>query len=420
MTCEIVVMNRGAIAFAADSAVTVGNKYSVDRKIYSTSNKLFKLSPYHSVGIMVYGNAQLVGIPWETIIKVYSHDHIRKEGFSTIKEYGEDFIAYLQSNVLLSKSDQKKAFYFVLINYLGLISDKIKAQISKIVDKRGKVTKAGIKRIVAIEINDKTEKVQTYPLISNLTPKDRKQICKECSDTIEDAIQEVFQDLAMSKNCLKNLKRLCLDLFMRDIKLPSGTGVVIAGFGEKEIYPSLFSFEAECILNNKLKYKETVDCRISFDRRAAICPFAESDIALTFVEGISPYYSWIESYLRDAFQNYSSSVIKEIEKNDNFFSDQKTREDLLKKFESLNKDLIQKFIDNMDETRKKFVDPMIDAVAFLPRKELAEMAESLVNLTSLKKKISLGISESVGGPIDVAVISKGDGFIWVKQKNCFE
>jgi len=28
-------------------------------------------------------------------------------------------------------------------------------------------------------------------------------------------------------------------------------------------------------------------------------------------------------------------------------------------------------------------------------------------------------SETVGGPIDVAVISKGDGFIWIKRKHYF-
>ena len=27
--------------------------------------------------------------------------------------------------------------------------------------------------------------------------------------------------------------------------------------------------------------------------------------------------------------------------------------------------------------------------------------------------------ETVGGPIDVAVISKGDGFVWVKRKHYF-
>ena len=29
-------------------------------------------------------------------------------------------------------------------------------------------------------------------------------------------------------------------------------------------------------------------------------------------------------------------------------------------------------------------------------------------------------SETVGGPIDVAVISKGDGFIWIKRKHYFD
>ena len=44
------------------------------------------------------------------------------------------------------------------------------------------------------------------------------------------------------------------------------------------------------------------------------------------------------------------------------------------------------------------------------------MAEALVNLTSYKLKFSPG-SETVGGPVDVAIISKGDGFAWIKRKN---
>ncbi len=55
----------------------------------------------------------------------------------------------------------------------------------------------------------------------------------------------------------------------------------------------------------------------------------------------------------------------------------------------------------------------------LPKDELAAMAESLVNLTSFKRRISMD-EETVGGPIDVAVISKGDGFIWIKRKHYFD
>ena len=47
------------------------------------------------------------------------------------------------------------------------------------------------------------------------------------------------------------------------------------------------------------------------------------------------------------------------------------------------------------------------------------MAESLVNLASFKQRVTLD-DETVGGPIDVAVISKGDGFIWIKRKHYFK
>jgi hypothetical protein len=59
-----------------------------------------------------------------------------------------------------------------------------------------------------------------------------------------------------------------------------------------------------------------------------------------------------------------------------------------------------------------------DMVEFMPKPELAKMAEALVNLTSIKRHVSRGM-ETVGGPIDVAVISQSEGFVWVKRKHYF-
>ena len=47
------------------------------------------------------------------------------------------------------------------------------------------------------------------------------------------------------------------------------------------------------------------------------------------------------------------------------------------------------------------------------------MAEALVNLTALKRRVSDEM-ETVGGPIDVAVISKGDGFVWIRRQHYFD
>ena len=67
---------------------------------------------------------------------------------------------------------------------------------------------------------------------------------------------------------------------------------------------------------------------------------------------------------------------------------------------------------------QRFTNPLIDIVDILPKEELAAMAEALVNLTSFKLRVSIE-AETVGGPIDVAVITKGDGLVWIKRKHYF-
>lgn len=73
-------------------------------------------------------------------------------------------------------------------------------------------------------------------------------------------------------------------------------------------------------------------------------------------------------------------------------------------------------LDHFLKTRNS--DPIKSIVGLLPKEELAEMAETLVNLTSFKRTVSPE-AETVGGPIDVAVISKGDGLVWIKRKHYF-
>jgi len=66
-----------------------------------------------------------------------------------------------------------------------------------------------------------------------------------------------------------------------------------------------------------------------------------------------------------------------------------------------------------------YINPILSIVGILPKEELAEMADSLVSLTSLKRRVSTD-DETVGGPTDVALITKGDGLIWIKRKHYFD
>ena len=66
------------------------------------------------------------------------------------------------------------------------------------------------------------------------------------------------------------------------------------------------------------------------------------------------------------------------------------------------------------------VDPIINSVKLIPLSEMASLAENLVNITSLRRTYAIdGNQQTVGGPTDVAVLSKGDGFVWIKRKHYF-
>lgn len=71
------------------------------------------------------------------------------------------------------------------------------------------------------------------------------------------------------------------------------------------------------------------------------------------------------------------------------------------------------------EMRKAYTDPLLSTLDMLDKEDLANVAESLISLTSLVRRMQPG-EETVGGPVDVAVISKGDGFIWIKRKHYFK
>jgi len=134
------------------------------------------------------------------------------------------------------------------------------------------------------------------------------------------------------------------------------------------------------------------------------------------MEGIDPYLQrHIEGYLSEIFDKYPEIIVENIEKfNDN------EKQQLMEKLKVASNKIFKDCNERIKIYKgKSYVDPIIRVVAMLPKDELAAMAESLVSLTSFKRKVTME-TETVGGPIDVAVISKGDGFIWIKRKHYFK
>jgi hypothetical protein len=96
MTTEVAILNKSAVALAADSAVTISHGINGEKKIYNSVNKLFSLSKHHPIGIMVYDNANIMDVPWETLIKAY-RKKLGNQSKLLLKEYVDDFLEFIKN-----------------------------------------------------------------------------------------------------------------------------------------------------------------------------------------------------------------------------------------------------------------------------------------------------------------------------------
>lgn len=414
MTAEVAVMNKQAVALATDSAATI--TLISGHKTYNTVNKLFCLSKYQPIGIMVYGSASFMGVPWETVIKIY-RTSLGQTKFSTVKEYAKDFFKFLSKNYnrLFPKEVRLFHFYQTLIGYFGEVLSIINLITEKIIEASNINEDEVI--VLAGEITKKYHKdINNCKTISKGLKEASEEIYKDQPNFIKNAIEEVFQALPLNNNAKKMLEKIAKLVFYKKTALLNTPGVVFAGFGENEIYPNLCNYIVEILLNKHLKYFHLGDCIISEEVPSYIKPFAQSEMVYSFMEGIDPTFDKVfKGYAKGMLENYGEQVIEFLESDNSQLSDElkkRIRSEAGKFHAAFEKDC-QDYRDEYHST------PVMGAVQHLPKDELATMAETLISLTSFKRRVTL-TPETVGGAIDVAVISKGDGFIWIKRKHYFK
>lgn len=418
MTAEIAILNRNAVALAADSAVTVQSPDSA--KIYNTANKLFMLSKYHPVGVMVFGSADLMAVPWETIVKIY-RSQLRTVAFDHLQDYAEHFLDFFHRENLLFPADLQEQFVQEYLSYhMTQLRQQITSDIEERIKMRGPMPESEVQPLVKELVGKYATELAQAGDLPSFGEKAVEEVVGLYRPMIEQIIVEVFEKLPVDKD---ELIKFCGNLIGKQVFMGGSSGAVIAGFGEKDVFPSLHAYDCQSVMGCRMRYLSTNKVNIGVTGEgmtdASIIPFAQREMVNRFMEGIDPIYrKQIDDYLSKLLrEGYPSMILEAIALK----LDEAEKTTLAEKLKTLGDDLTQEFKKRFGDFRQNnYVGPIISTVAVLPKDELAAMAESLVNLTSFKRRVTSAEQETVGGPIDVAVISKGDGFIWIKRKHYFE
>jgi hypothetical protein len=415
MTAELIVMNKNGLALAADSAVAVsiGGKTS---KVYNTSNKLFALSKYNPIGVMIYGSAEIMGLPWEVVIKRY-REVLGEKPFPTLDGYIDDFFDHLKTQAFtpdcyVEYVKQRAVELFRMV--ASDVDKRVEAQIKE----KGEIEESEVEQI------HKEHIVNAYNSIRNVLKglKIKRQDIADSMSTHRAVVRETINNLLENRPVRGANKRKLIDAcLLVAIVFPgmNQSGLVIAGFGEDDVFPSAKAFEIHKILDGNIQFYPTFQGTVSLNNTALIKAFAQSNETQNFMNGLSQRIS--EYLTKDMEKVLAGAFVETV--TDLLVQDgvvpQNKSEDCKARLASAGRGVHAFIKRDVDEiSQREFSGPVVDAVAFFSPTEMATMAETLVSLESFRQQVTLR-SETVGGPIDVSVITRGDGFIWIKRKHYF-
>ena len=425
MTAEIAIMNQEAVALAADSAVTTNP--GGNQKIFSSANKLFALSDIAPVGILVYGNARFGSIPWETIVKEYRRILGRKT-FDRLQDYATDFCQFLSDEIgnRISEEEQFGHASAMVLEIFREINKSIDQQTMQSIDKVDDDDGVfDMKKVQHLENRLTDEIVDRYHtsaknaiLMVGATEQFEKEVRKKITRRTKELRSNVFSQ-PLSRSVQQKLNTIAVKSIVGFYEETSSftSGVVVAGFGDLDLFPSISRLEIGGMIQGELKRNpDRLERTVDYRKRSFIVPFAQTDMVQQFMQGIALDYLVLLKRL----------VIAQLDENTNqLLEGLRTHgvievEVLREKLDQHHIEVTERFIEKVSQFSKKhYTRPIMNVVSSLPKEQLAEMAESLVNLTALKRRVS-NQEETVGGPTDVALISKGDGLIWIKRKHYFD
>lgn len=412
MTAVVGILNKQAIAVAADSAVTISGNNG--RKIFNHANKIFRLSYGQPVGIMIYNSANFMQTPWEILIKVY-REQLGKKVFPKLEDYQKDFLKFLKNKNYYTDSDgQKQACLEFCHNIFGIIKKQAFEKLQNQVPLSPDQIAAGI----SAQIQSVHQQLANAPpfICGELASYTRAQFDVFFNDILEATIKQNFEDINLAINDADKIlvKNIVFEILKSTNFLNNFTGLIFIGYGVSEIFPSLLPLQISFVVENRLRYTtdEKMRAQISLQTGSVIRPFAQTDVIDTILTGIDPTLENLYNTNFNTFlTQYNQFLITQIGASN---------PDLVSRIQNINvQEIVNQQMQNFLETKRiKYIEPLMNAVGTLAKEDLAEMAESLIYLTYLKRRITFA-EESVGGPVDVAIISKTDGFIWIKRKHYF-
>lgn len=427
MTAIIGILNKQGVAIAADSAVTRsrGDQYT---KYTKNGNKMIRLSNAVPICVMTAGNAEYLRTLWDLVVRQYrgARGDIRH---GSVEDAVQDFFRFIsETPVFWEENDAPQAW---VARQMAMLFDEVRDDLDDELEKKDdgslKRPAAFRKRFAALlRARDRVS------LREGLCPQfvdysqDRFDECmgeqveaffESLSESVPDFEFPWHEDNTIPTGALDPLKQD----FLRSLRirisshLPddrASAKLIFSGFGADEQYPTMIAVHVCEGFDRRVNYYYDPEdvVRISDRNPVAIRAFAQTDVVNAVLSGCH----------RDWYREAMDGANIALNNNDPVLSDEDDEMDFLDivmdpdicgpGLAPIHREMTDSFRRERHAWERALKDSDVRA--------LADMAELMIALTGFHRIISFE-QEGVGGPVDVAVVTRNEGFTWLNRKSWY-
>jgi hypothetical protein len=413
MSSGVILLNKDGVAFAADSAVTIGERLS----IFQSFNKILNFGNKPIAGIL-YGRLSFMGISFNVIFKQACLDVFDKiNPKNKLIDYLNDLFKYFEENennlkLIEPQKDFVQAIVYEVVNMFYYFFDEKKknwtdALSTKAFDNGFLMAENWIKYNKPREDYYKVD--GSFSWIKLKSKEEYKNLIKDTFINYHrEKNQRDFNEVPFDEidtyvvSLVDSFLLKYADSYRLIDKAHGHIGFAIAGFGHTDIFPSLIHVHIFGYVEGKTIYKITKEHIINHGWTQEIEVVAQGNAINSFIDGISP------NYRRDIFRILSKQIHIMIDDNVN---DEHTKKKLK---EAFVKEIEPRIIKEIDQNARNNWEPLYDTIRLLPIYSLCRFAEGLVNVQSLRSKYESDkeSNATVGGKVNMSLITKSKGFEW--------
>ena len=405
VTSQIVLMNKLGIAIASDSSLTISR--GDNRRTYGSAEKIFTVGPDHNVAVLHSGSVEFMKHPYEVLLTEWRKSITRP--LPLLQDYSESFISWLSHRQdLFNQENQNR--------YQEDISEEYFLEVRRVILERLRSADIGSElwqedstlEFVLHILEEDLAWIESQDDLIGLSQGWAESRFTSLKDPFQKAIDYVFDDIPRSQAIDEKILEIAQKLLYKAINSDNDARLAFTGYGEKEIYPSHVWLDFKGVIADRPRFIQSSE-KVDTDKDCFLRTHAQDEAIHTYIRGY--HFSYLEKGKENLRENAEALLDGIRNKLSLELFLQVEAEVFAIRNESIE-NLGSSFVKNSDD---RFVHPFVSTLSGLPSASLGKMAESLIELQILRQS-SQAIQDTVGGVVDVAVITLGNGFQWYRHK----